>query len=83
MVLGFEETEYIVDENDTVIVNVVVLEGEISGIVRVRVTTRDGSATSKAVGVVKKLLSYIAWYNFTVSIFPHYFFRSRGLRQPK
>ena len=51
VVIGFEETEYIFDEDSgTVTVNVVVLEGEISGTVRVRVATRDGSATSKAVG---------------------------------
>ena len=46
IVIGFEETQYSVDEGDgTVTLNVVVLQGVVSGTVTLQVSTEDGSAT--------------------------------------
>ena len=48
--IGFEETQYSVDEGDgTVTLDVVVLQGVVSGTVRVRVSTEDRSATCECI----------------------------------
>ena len=44
IIIGFVETEYSVDEGETVTLNVVVLQGEPSGDVIVRLNTQPGSA---------------------------------------
>ena len=45
--IGFESTEYVVDEDDgSVTVVVSILDGELSGDVLVNISTTDGSATS-------------------------------------
>lgn len=43
--IGFEETVYTVNERDRQVVVAVILDGELSDDVRVRLTTEDGSAT--------------------------------------
>ena len=50
MIIGFEDTSYTVDEdNGQVSVNVVVIEGEVSGTVQIRIRTRDGTADCEGV----------------------------------
>ena len=59
MIIGFEDTSYTVNEDDgQVSVNVVVMDGEVSGTVRIRIRTRDGTAECEGVHTSTRFTPY-------------------------